>query len=270
MIIALAIIAVAAGLSDGRQGVAASDTPANTSAASQNMSATAIPSITSASTTPRAHFSIDGTSYQNHTAGQSYSLTSPDARTLRFEIRPGDRAWYDGKNVDRADIERIPRIASDTPVEITYQFLLEPGAANTASWFVTGEMHNDDEVAGVPTSPPFAIELAGEHLRVVARHCPSGLNPSNRAGNLKLLTLWTDPDPIKRGQYYDIKVQANFTNTTSGSLDVWINGQQVVEYKGPLGYGYPTYWVEGLYRSADSNQIAAANFRNLIITTRAW
>jgi hypothetical protein len=262
---------VAAGLSDGAHSFAAADTDTagNTSAASQLVKIAAVPSITSFSATPRTSFFIDGTSYQSQTAGQSWSLSSPDDHTLRFEIRPGDHAWFDSGSVDRSEVESSQRIPNGTPTNIAYKFMLEPGAANTASWFVTSEMHNDDEALGpnVHTSPPFAIELAGEHLRVVARHCPTGLDPSNRARNLKMLTLWTDSNPIQRGQYYDVKMQANADNTGRGLLDIWVDGVEVVNYHGPLGYGAPTYWEQGLYRSADASQTIAANFRDLTVTT---
>ena len=261
---------VAAGLSDGTYRLAATDTDAagNTSAAPQAQNTTTVSSITSFSATPRSRFFINGTSYQNHTAGESYSLTSPDDHTLRFEMRPGDHAWYDSGNVDRSQVTSDQMISNGTRVNIAYKFMLEPGDANTASWFVTAEMHNDDEALGpnMHTSPPFAIELAGEHLRVVARYCPTGLDPSNRAGNLKLLTLWTDRNPIQRGQYYDLKIQANLDNVSTGFLGVWVNGVEVVNYHGPLGYGTQTYWEEGLYRSADASQTVAANFRNLMVT----
>jgi hypothetical protein len=262
---------VGAGLSNGTHSFAATDTDTadNTSAASQPANRAVAPSITSFSATPRAYFNIDGSSYQVETAGQSWSLTAPDAHTLRFEIRPGDHAWFDGGNVDRSQVERMPRISPGTPVNIAYQFMLEPGAANTASWVVTAEMHNDDKALGpnMHTSPPFHIGLASEHLQVVAKYCPTGLDPSNAAGNLTNLVLWTDPNPIQRGQYYDIEIQANVDNTSNGHLDVWVDGVEVVNYHGPLGYGFSTYWMEGLYRSADASQTLAANFRDLIITT---
>ena len=47
--------------------------------------------ITSFTSTPNTIFDIGGDSYRVETAGQSYSLTNPDAQTLRFEIRPGDQ-----------------------------------------------------------------------------------------------------------------------------------------------------------------------------------
>jgi hypothetical protein len=264
---------VVAGLFDGTHSFAATDTDTagNTSAASRPVNRTAVPSITSFTSTPNTVFDIGGDLYRVETAGQSYSLTEPDAQTLRFQIQPGDHAWFDGSNVDRAEIDgsgdRSKVIPAGTPTNLSYQIMLEPGAANTASWFVTGELHNADWVNGVATSPPVAIQLAGEHLQVVARYCPTGLDPSNAAGNVQMLTLWTDPNPIVRGQYNDIKIQTNVSNTSAGYLEVWVNGAEVVNYHGPLGYGTPTYWCEGLYRNAGPSQTVAADFRDLMITT---
>jgi hypothetical protein len=62
-------------------------------------------------------------------------------------------------------------------------------------------------------------------------------------------------------------MQANVSNTSSGYLAIKIKGAEVVNYHGPLGYGYSTYWLEGLYRNAGPSGTVAANFRNLTITT---
>ena|GEM_PF-2743437 len=260
------------GLSDGANTFTATDTDSTgTSAASQATGVTVVPDITSFTTTPQSNFNIDGTAYNVQTAGKSYSMTEVDDHTLRFEIQAGDQAWFDaGSSVDRSEAQMDTRIPVGTPTTISYQFMLEPGATNTASWLVTAEMHNDDSALGsnIHTSPPFAIQLSGDHLQVVARYCPTGLDPSNGAGNVQMLTLWTDPNPIVRGQYNDIKIVDNIDNSVNGNgyLEVWINGTQVVNYHGPLGYGAPTYWEEGLYRST-TNQDLAADFRDLQITT---
>jgi hypothetical protein len=121
-------------------------------------------------------------------------VTNPDPPTLRFEIRPGDNAWFDqagGEACDRAGISG-GWIALSTPVNMDFQLMLEPNGANgsftnTASWFVIGELHNDDGASGgAGASTPFAIQLDRDHLQVVARYCPTGLNPSNRAHNLTM------------------------------------------------------------------------------------
>jgi hypothetical protein len=47
-----------------------------------------------------------------------------------------------------------------------------------------------------------------------------------------------------------------------------VNGTQVVNYQGPLGFGDPTYWEYGLYRSP-APETVAVNFRNMTVTTGA-
>jgi hypothetical protein len=250
------------------------DTAGDTTVAMLPASRRVDSSITSFSTTPKMRFYIGGDSYQVQTAGKSYSLTNPDPKTLRFEVRPGDKAWYDAGAVDRAEIENDARMPVGAPINISYEFMVEPNGANgsftntASSYFILGQLHNDDTVGGVSTSPPFYVNLVGGHLQVNVLYCPTGLNPSNAARNLTHLTLWTDPNPIRAGQYNDTKISANISNNSSGYLGVWVNGTQVVNYQGPLGFGDPTYWEYGLYRSP-APETVAANFRNMTVTTGA-
>ena len=239
--------------------------------------------ITSFSPIPKTRgVTIGGDIYGVHTAGKSYSLTNPDSQTLQFTIQPGDAGPYDTSgSVDRSEIcaanagpGGVQDIPVGTPIGIDYQFMVQPNGpnntfTNTASWFVTGEMHNDDSVSGVATSPPFAIQLAGNHLQVVARYCPPGGNPGNGAGsNMVNMVLWTDPNPIVPGRYYDINIQSKLSNTGAGGyLDVSIDGKQVVNYSGPLGYGAGTYWMDGLYRNAGPTQTVTDDFRNFTMVT---
>jgi len=208
-------------------------------------------------------FQIDGIDYNVLTVNKSYSLEQVDSHTLRFEIRQGDSVWC--CNNETSEVQRETKWHPGTPMTIEYQFMLEPGATSTASWFVAGEMHNDDSAWPQGTSPPFAFQIApGDYLQVVARYVNSGGNPINGSPDLKMLTLWTQSTNIVRGRWYDIKIQANVSNTGGGYLHVWVNGTQVVSYNGTLGYGYDTYWMYGLYRRT-SPQDAAAQYRNMTV-----
>lgn len=120
--------------------------------------------ITSFNTASNSVLDIGGDPYFVETAAKSYSLSEPDAQTLQFEIQPGDHAYFDGSNVDRAEVDGAANgyIPTDTPVNISYQFAVQANGANgsftnTANWFVTAEMHNADKISGTSTSPPFAI-----------------------------------------------------------------------------------------------------------------
>lgn len=225
--------------------------------------------ITIFTSTPRTSFDIGGISYEVQDAGQSYSMEQVDSQTLRFEVQPGDQAWFDGgANLDRSEVQMNNQWAIGTPITIEYQFMLEPGATDTSDWFVVSEMHNDD--VNYATSPPVSIMLApGDYFWVQGRYCATNLDPSNSASNQVIMNLYTAPTQIVRGQWYDIKLQMNVNNDSSGYLYVWIDGNQVVNYNGPLGYG-PTngpqnYWEEGLYRDRE-NIDTAAQFRALTIS----
>ncbi|MET3158134.1 hypothetical protein ABIF34_005159 [Bradyrhizobium japonicum] len=243
--------------------------------------------ITNFTTTPGTRFSgVGGDVYGIETAGKSYSMTSPDSQTLRFEVHQGDN-WTgggDSSHVDRSEIQNDSAsvgtswgavIPAGTPIGMDYQLMVEANGPNGSfvntqnssnGWFIVGQMHNDDIASGVGTSPPFAIQMDGDHLQIVARYVQPGGNPSNSSSDLHLMTLWTDPNPIQTGVYNDIRIQANVSNSGGGYLDVWINGKQVVNYQGPLGYGQGTYWEYGIYRSTAS-ETAAVDYRNMTLVT---
>ncbi|UFX42774.1 polysaccharide lyase [Bradyrhizobium sp. 41S5] len=228
--------------------------------------------IASFSSTPMTRFSIGGDVYGVQDASTSYSLTNPDPQTLRFQVQQGDHAWYDSSSVDRSEVSAAVNIPGGTPLNLNYQFMLEANGpngsfTNTADgWFIVGQMHNDDNASGVGTSPPFAIQLVGDHLQVVARYVQPGQDPSNGAGNVQMLTLWTDPNPIQTGVYNNIQIQADVSNTGGGYLKVSINGTQVVNYSGPLGYGVGTNWEYGIYRST-APETVAVDYRNMTLLT---
>ena len=70
-----------------------------------------------------------------------------------------------------------------------------------------------------------------------------------------------------RGQNYDMQVEASFQNNSSGFLEVWINGTEVVNYHGPIGYGGGVYWKEGVYEGWSSNQTITVDYSNTVLTT---
>ncbi|MGY3502958.1 heparin lyase I family protein [Bradyrhizobium sp. USDA 4471] len=257
----------------------------STASPSVGRTRTVVPSIASFSATSQTHLLVGGDVYHIETAGKSYSISSPDPQTLRFEVRKGDN-WAgggDGSHVDRSEIQNESMgvktswgavIPPGTPIGVNYQFMVEANGPNGSfvntqnrlnGWFVVGQMHNDDIASAVATSPPFALQMDGDHLQVVARYALPGGNPSNSSSALHMLTLWTDLKPIQTDVYNDINLQAYFSNNGGGYLQVSINGNQVVNYQGPLGYGQGTYWEYGIYRST-ATEPAAANYRNLTIT----
>lgn len=219
--------------------------------------ATTQPNITSFSGANGGSVTVDGMSAQVENANRGYSLTEPDSNTLRFEVQSGD-SWRNdvqsGNTSERSEIEMNQQYSPNTQINVSYDFTLEPGAANTASWMVLGQIHNT--VLG--GSPPFAVAMYGEHMMIITRG-PNGAEND----------IYRDPNPIQRGHQYQMNIQVDFGSDGTGILKVWRDGSQIVNYTGPLGSGTSNesyYWKEGVYR-APASETVAADYSNLQITT---
>ena len=68
-----------------------------------------------------------------------------------------------------------------------------------------------------------------------------------------------------RGQAYDIQVQGSFQDNANGFVEVWINGVQVVDYHGPIGYGAGNYWKEGVYEGGAPTQTITVDYANTTV-----
>ncbi|HET7716750.1 MAG TPA: heparin lyase I family protein [Bauldia sp.] len=197
---------------------------------------------------------VGGTLYTIQTADKSYSLTAPAPDTLRFEVRPGDNWQHDSPRYERSEIAG-PVYPADEMLEVTYDLMIEPGEPNQAEWLLIGQFHADD----ADTPPPLAIELDHEKMEVRARfgHGEGG----------ETLTLYRDETDLERGRYYRMRIRALFPDDEEdeGVVQIWRDGRQIVDYAGPLGYGYGVYWKVGIYRRPVPEALAV-NIRNLFVT----
>lgn len=203
---------------------------------------------------------IGGISAQVQSANQTWSLTSPDSHTLRFEVRPGDHwsnyGWSDllnNEGAERSEIELEPRFKSGSIISVSYRFMIEAGAKNTSPWLVIGQFHQTN--ASGP--PPFAIAMTGERMQIIIRNVPS-----------TELVVYRDPKPIQRGRYYSMSIQVTFDDQRHGAVNVWRDDIPLVSYQGAIGYGRDEtyYWKEGIYRARGSTALITAHYQDLRIT----
>jgi Ca2+-binding RTX toxin-like protein len=219
--------------------------------------ATFLPSRWTTSTPENDTFTLDGSSWRVD-AEKSYSFSSPDNNTLRFELRKGDRfsdnAWTDPSGVERAEINNTKYYQDGTPLSLKYQFMVEPGPVNSARWVTLGQWHAD-----LNQSPPFELALRGNDKLVFITRSDAGEK-----------VVYTMPANLTRGKWYDLQVDAKFDAGGRGTLDVWMDGQHIVDYSGSLGYAAQNsvYWREGIYRATPSGgETLAVNYKNLDIET---
>jgi hypothetical protein len=232
-----------------------------------------MPDITSFAPASNSFISVDGSQYQVQNANQTWSINSPDTQTLRFQVNPGDVWSHDGTPgkslttgsylVERSEIAGSTQFQDGTTINVSYNFMIEAGAANTDEWTILGQLHNTD-IGALAPNPPFGFVLYGEQLNPFGYYLLSG-KTTNTSINLGAGI------PITRGQYYSIRVSVNFLNNANGFAMVWVNGVQKVNYHGPIGYGQPVYWKEGIYRQGGDSPRTntmnlAVDYQNLVIT----
>lgn len=208
--------------------------------------------------------------YNVHNAGSgyrydpkaTYALTSKDGNAVRFEVRYGDTNWYDiDSGKERSEISSTEHIDYGTPLHVSYNFTVEPGAKNSAVWVVVGQLHHDfqdDENVG---PPPFAIELKGEKMMATIRY-------NDETGAQVVKQIFLDATDIVRGHAYKMDIYASFDNSTNESRMVVVrDGTVIADYKGPLGFSADgqVYWKEGIYRY-HAPETLAVTYSDLQIT----
>ena len=197
---------------------------------------------------------IDGDRYEVQNSNKKWSIKSPNEHSLRFEVRPGDQWPSDPPTKERSEISGFELFDRDQIVTVSYDMKIKDGAKNKADWMALGQFHSDDPTS----SPPVAVEMIGERMAFNLRY----------SGKTSSKYLYKDSEPIKRGEYYSIKIEANFENNSSGFLKIWRDGDLLVNYKGPVGYGDDVYWKMGIYRD-EFDERFAVKYTNISIKSRA-
>ncbi|MEH2544097.1 20S proteasome alpha/beta subunit [Bradyrhizobium sp. AZCC 2262] len=196
----------------------ATDTSGATSAPSSALSVTVIPSVTDfrpASNNWQNPIIIDGQGWFVESGNKPWSLTNPDAHTVRMEVRPGD-LWADDETA-RSEILTVDEALDHQVFNAAYTMTVEPGAVNPVDWLSVAQMHEESGI-------PFSISIKGDKLQVIVN-----INESFEQ------TVYVDPKSIVRGHAYDIQIQANFSTDSTGFLKIWSDGVQIVDYHGQLG-----------------------------------
>lgn len=166
---------------------------------------------------------------------------------IRFEVRPGDVTFFDTPEKERAESLTGTSYAKGVSVWNSKRFRIGSGfttSIDPGSWFIVGQWHGFSDVDG--RSPYIAIKVEGNDLTIDYRyHEPGGDGQSSSF----VVYRWVD---FPRDTWIDLVMEHNVAET-DGYFRVWVNGVQVVNYTGPLGYwdhASGGYWKDGIYRKA--------------------
>lgn len=152
-------------------------------------------------------------------------------------------------------------------------------ARTDAAGITIGQFHNNDTQLGGATSPTFEIDLQPlDFMSMYIAYLTASGQPTNSTFfgtqvvngiSTSYAQVYADPNPIVRNHNYKMQIQIKFTNPgdNSGFVNVWRDGVQIVNSVGQLGFGYNTYWKNGIYGTV-TNATQIAQYQNLMVAAR--
>jgi hypothetical protein len=164
------------------------------------------------------------------------------AAALRVEVREGDVAGVggDGESTERTEIQLRREL-----------------------WARFGETHEYAFSMSVPPDVPIAdVRLVTSQWKQTCNDCAQSRSPivaqRYRRGELRITietpkgrqTIFRRPGPFQ-GRWLDLRYRIRF-HLTDGAVAAWLDGVQVADYRGPLGFGDDppdVYFRLGLYRN---------------------
>ncbi|HMM88329.1 Ig-like domain-containing protein [Bradyrhizobium sp.] len=191
---------------------------------------------------------VDGQGWYVENGNKAWSLTNPDSHTIRMEVRPGDVWGEDG--TARSEILTATNALDQQVFNASFTMTVEPGQINNVAWLSLAQMHED---AGIP----FSIQLLGDKMTILANQ--------NSGGGL----VYSDPNQIVRGHAYDIQIKANFSTDSTGFLQIWRDGIQIVDYHGKLGSETGGQYLKlGVYEGYPEQvkYSTAVDYSNIVVT----
>lgn len=201
-----------------------------------------------------------------HSKGAPYSIQGQDGHAIRFEIRQGDHTPSDSNN-ERSEIaggNPDTLYPDNKPQRITFEFYQEPGPPSGGKeWALIWQYWMQGG------SPPIAICFCGPEYWTAGDHLCVRCAWASAAGqNATWWNPYLAPAPLPRGVWHSVEIEMKTYNQDPGGyLRVWLDGQQIVDYTGKLGYGAGENHQEyGWYRGPSAPDTQIVTFRNYITT----
>ena len=218
-------------------------------------SAQVIGTYTSAPNIPES--GINGTTLPNGETLRLGKLMDPAnslRKALAFQVISSDTTTSGGK---RAELSVTPNIEMNKVYWIVFSaYVYDWGTlASTDNALFGTQMHAGDNSAGL--SPSFGLYTSqyGRTFRVQARYSTSSNPTQSNSVSVRFAEY-----PIPFGQWADFVLKFRHNTSGNGFLQVWMNGQQIANYQGNLGYntGYKDYAKFGYYNWTASSMNGTA------------
>lgn len=188
--------------------------------------------------------------------GRPYSIrTASDvnwhgANSLCFELR-GDEDWVDRtfRHTFRSEISTRDFPPADSARWYSFSVYFPPDFPIESNRLVFAEWHSHWQFRQPDRMPALAFRFIDGKLSITIRNSPDVSVPNP---NLVPSEDLFKENHLRIGQWHDFVVQSKWSYRDDGFVNIWWNGEQIVGYKGPVGYNEsvaPEFRF-GLYRDA--------------------
>ncbi len=108
----------------------------------------------------------------------------------------------------------------------------------------------DKEFGEVWRSPVLGIEYRDMDFMIRICYSSKSIQTTSSCPDNNKTILYRSDEYAQKGIWHDFVVNVNWTYKRSGYLNVWIDDNQVIKYKGPIGYNdfLGTFFKMGIYR----------------------
>src|SRR4051812_5864989 len=155
------------------------------------------------------------------------------SKVFAFQLAPGDPTTS-GSN--RSELEFPPNVENGKTYWIAFSVNVQDWgglSANDDALFGT-QVHSGDSSKGF--SPSFSLvsygASGGRTFQV--------FRTSNTSGTSQTMVKYPEI-PIRFGQWMNFVFKFRHATDNSGLLQVWMDGQMIVDYAGPIGFNTPGY-----------------------------
>lgn len=225
---------------------------------------TSLPVSVGQNITTESNLHWDATSFSTQSTTQSHNANPNccivvDLHTLSFTLLPTDVWDTFGPTGCRTEIETATTFIDGQTLNVTYEFKLPASnpvndAFGSAGWTTIGDVH-DAGSTSVPYNQFLGNWSSNSHAEAFTATIKSNGTQTDAYEGSSDLTrdVW---------HTLDIKLKLVAAGGTTGLLQTWLDGIQVINYSGDVGGIAPYHWKLGLYRGGTLDQTQVALYRN--------
>jgi hypothetical protein len=175
---------------------------------------------------------------------------TPGNRVARFELRPGDPPVNLGYRAELSEFSF--KAPFGQPLAYRFRTYIPESWHDQDTRCVIAQWHawGDWVIAEALRSPVLALEYRDGAFLIRSAHNARWRQSDNSPASNQMQIHYRGREHATKGVWHDFLIHVRWSPGDDGWLRVWIDGDEVVDYQGPIGYRdlLGPYFKFGLYR----------------------